>query len=339
MKKLPPQRMRPSYYEPIESQLIAIFYDILFKPLIAIGDEANAQMSLAAHGFMNAADNPLQIALRTGKIQYEAGTFSGDFNVATVRVMRAVGAKFDAKQKVYRLEPALVPAWIKAEAANYQQTAKGAHAAMERRLDAIQADLDGLLETKTIHAQRSIRAIQGDFEDTVSAISVMPKLTEESTKRMAVEYNKNAKIYVKDFLQKEIRAMRDTVQSNAEQGYRFDHLIAGIKQRYSVSQNKAKFLARQETALFMSNYRKQRFSEAGVTHYRWSTSHDARVRPTADTRGVARLDDHRRLDGKVFAYADPPVVDMATMRRANPGGDFNCRCVDIPILERIPVAA
>lgn len=335
MKKITPQYMRPVYYEPIEAQLLKIFYDILFRPLKEIGDEANAQMALSAHGIMNAADNALQIALRTGRIQYEAGVFSGSFNAATIRVMRAVGAKYDIKQKVYRLEPALTPGWIKAEASNYQATARGAHDSMQRQLDEIQKNLDGLLDKKDIRAQKTMSMIERDFTTSAKAISVKPELTEDSSKRLAVDYNQNMKLYVKDFLHKEIGTMRQTVQANAEAGYRFDTLIDRIKNRYGVSQNKAKFLARQETALFMSKYRKERFSEAGVTRYKWSTSHDERVRPSPGTHGVARQNNHRVLDGRVFAYSDPPVVDTATGRRANPGEDFNCRCVDVPILEAV----
>ncbi len=339
MKTLPPQRLKPAYYDPIESQIQSIFYDILFRPLVEIAAKANDQMSESAHGMMNAVANALQAALRSGKVQYEAGVFSGDFSAAVSSVLRAIGAKWVKPQKVYKQDAAQVPGWVKAESAAYQSTAHGAHRMMQSKLHEIERDLDQVLDKKEIHAKRTMREIQKDFRQVAEEIQVSPELSETSASRLAADYNQNIKLYIKTFSKDMIGDLRAIVEKNAETGYRFDKLIPQIQGRYSVSQNKAKFLARQETGLFMAKFRKERFSEAGVTHYRWSTSHDARVRPTAETRGVARQDNHRRLDGRVFAYADPPVVDTATGRRANPGEDYNCRCVDVPVLERSLVTA
>ncbi len=339
MKKLPPQRLKPAYYEPVESQIQAMLYEILFKPLVVIAEDANAQMSPSTHGFMNAVENPLQAALRSGKIQYEAGVYSGDFSAAAVRVLRAIGAKWDKPRKVYRQDVSAVPGWVKAEAASYQQTASGAHRQMELKLGEIDQQLDAILDKKEIHAKRTMREIAKDFRDVASELQVAPELSEDSANRLAADYNQNIKLYIKTFSRQMIGDLRGIVEKNATVGYRFDTLISQIKNRYSVTQNKAKFLARQETGLFMAKYRRERFSEAGVTHYKWSTSHDERVRPAPGTHGVARQNNHRALDGRTFPYADPPVVDTATGRRANPGEDYNCRCVDVPILARTAVMA
>lgn len=342
MKKLPAQHLKPSYFEPIESQLIKMFYEILFKPLVMIGQATNDQMTGSPKALLNAPENALQIAMRNGRIQYEAGVFSGDFNAATVKVMRSIGAKYDARQKVYKIEPALAPGWVKAEAASYQQTAKGAHAAMEKALDEIQQNLTRDIHDRTIHAQKTMAAIQKDFQSAAKALSVSPRLTEDSSNRLAADYNKNMKLYVTDFLHKEVKAMRDTVRENAQRGYRFDRLIDGIRGRYSVSQSKAKFLARQETSLFMSKFRRERFTEAGVDRYRWSTSNDARVRPESDLTPDERMHagNHRILDGQTFSYSGKaPAKYMSSGSPCNPGEDFNCRCVDIPILDRVAVEA
>ncbi len=339
MKKLPPQHLKPKYYEPVEAQIQAIFYDLLFRPLKIIIEDTTTQMSPAAHGLLNATENPLQVALRSGRIQYEAGTFSGQFSAAIVGILRAIGGVYNRSQKVYTLDPERVPGWVKAEAAAYQSTARGAHEAMKRRLDEIQRDLDTIIDKAKLSAGKTVRDVSKDFGAVAEAISIKPELSADSHARLAADYTKNLKIYINDFSKKMIGDLRQDVEKNAEQGYRFDKLIDSVKRRYAVTQNKAKFLARQETGLFMAKYRRERFSEAGVTHYRWSTSHDSRVRPEAGTKGIARKDNHRVLDGRTFAYSDPPVVDTATGRKANPGEDYNCRCVDIPILERIEVPA
>lgn len=324
MRALPGQHLKPRYYVPIEDQLNVIFRDLLFQPLLAIVADYNAQLHSGGAQLFNAATDALQLALRSGKIQYEAGVFTGKFNAAISRTLDAIGARYDARSGVYRLAPIEVPAWVKGEAASYQQTAKGAHQMLMRTLNDTQADLDRLLDKVDVYAGRTVREIQKDMKSVVEGITVLPTLSEDAIAKLSVDYNQNMKIYIKKFSKRMIGSLRDTVEKNAQQGYRFDSLIDGIQSKYSVSKNKAKFLARQETALFMSKFREQRYGDAGFKRYRWRTSEDARVRPTASTRGVARLDNHRELNGRIFEYAHPPVVDKRTNRRANPGQDFNC---------------
>jgi len=80
-------------------------------------------------------------------------------------------------------------------------------------------------------------------------------------------------------------------------------------------------IARQETSLFVSKYREERYTGAGITEYIWSTSKDQRVRP-----------DHAALDHQVFSWDSPPVTDRATGKRNNPGADFGCRCLALPVI-------
>jgi len=151
---------------------------------------------------------------------------------------------------------------------------------------------------------------------------------------LSANYTESLQLPIKRWLQEQIMRLRRDVQENAEAGYRFDSLIELIRNRSSVSRSKAKFLARNETGIFMSQYRAQRFIEAGVPHYRWSTSHDARVRPEAGLTPAERLHagNHRILDKQVFSYAQKaPAKYMSSARPCNPGEDYQCRCVDIPL--------
>jgi uncharacterized protein with gpF-like domain len=40
------------------------------------------------------------------------------------------------------------------------------------------------------------------------------------------------------------------------------------------------------------------------------------------------------MNGKIFSFDNPPVVDKKTGRKANHSEDYNCRCVAIPALDR-----
>ena len=325
MKRIPPQRLRPVHYEDMEKQLEHIFYKIIFEPIIALVDKATAQMAPVVKMFENVgADETLRKALRTGKVQYSDGVFSGLFEAATARSIRAMGGKFNSHQGTYTINKGSVPNWVLAESTAFQSSAKAAHKLVLKKLDEIQSDLEAQANANPVRAGRTVDSINTTWRAAAEVLEVSPDLSPEMKARFAKEYSENMKLWVKKFSEESIQDLRKVVSANAEQGYRFDRLIDSIKNRYHVSTNKAKFLARQETSLFMSKFRELRYSEAGVTRYRWRTSGDGRVR-----------DGHKKLNGKIFSYASPPIVDAQTGRRANPGQDFGCRCIDEPVLDSI----
>lgn len=62
------------------------------------------------------------------------------------------------------------------------------------------------------------------------------------------------------------------------------------------------------------------FEAQGHARYVWVTRLDARVRPA-----------HARLHGTVQRFDKPPIIDLDTGRRGNPGDDWNCRCLAAPL--------
>jgi SPP1 gp7 family putative phage head morphogenesis protein len=328
MKTLAPLRLKPSYWVDVEDQIIAMLRDLIFKPLVHTlkAIDAGAKLSL-----VNAAkEDPLIVALRSGRVQYTNGTFSGQFSAGITSSIRRLGGTFSERTRTFKISPDLVPNWMKAEAAAYQLKAREINAELRRRLNEIQRNIVYDINVRPIDAMPTVDAFEEGFKGAAKQLEVSPELNEASRKKLAAEYSENMKLYIQNFAVREIGSLRDAVEANAVEGYRSDKLIPTIKKRYGVSVRKAKFLARNETSIFMSKYHEERYSEAGVTHYVWSTSHDSRVRPSPGTHGS---DNHRRLDGKVFAFSDPPYVDTIKMRRANPGQDYNCRCVAIPVLD------
>jgi SPP1 gp7 family putative phage head morphogenesis protein len=88
-----------------------------------------------------------------------------------------------------------------------------------------------------------------------------------------------------------------------------------------VSASRARLWARDQTLKLNGELTRSTHEEAGVEEYVWSTSSDERVR-----------DRHAGLDGQRFRWDDPPVVSKDG-RREHPGGDFQCRCVALPVIE------
>jgi SPP1 gp7 family putative phage head morphogenesis protein len=337
LKTLTPLRLRPAYWRDTEAQVIDILRDLLFRPLVKIMRQADQDIKAKglldtqqALAMSNATrEDKLIEAMRAGRVQYSGGVFSGEFSAAISTALKNMGATFDQRSRVFKIDQAKVPSWIKAEGAMYRTRAHEVNQLLKRKLDEIQKNIIHDINIRSVDAQKTIDALQAGFKPVAKKLEVQPELDARSREQMASEYSDNLKLYIQKFADDEILSLRETVEENAREGYRFDKLIPKIKQRYGISVRKAKFLARNETSIFMSKYHEKRYQEAGIDSYIWSTSHDARVRPALGTHGS---DNHRVLDGRTFSFSNPPIVDPAVGRKANPGQDYNCRCVAIPIL-------
>jgi len=97
-----------------------------------------------------------------------------------------------------------------------------------------------------------------------------------------------------------------------------------IMKNFAVTRNKAALIARDQIGKVNGALEEHRQKQLGFTRYRWRTSEDSRVRK-----------DHKELDGQIFDWSKPPIVDKRTGRRAHPKRDFQCRCWAEPIIEDV----
>lgn len=104
------------------------------------------------------------------------------------------------------------------------------------------------------------------------------------------------------------------------EGTRASEIEKEILETGHVTLSRARLIARTEVARTASLLVESRARWIGSESYIWRTSHDSDVRPS-----------HRKLDGKVFEWDDPPVSEE-TGERSNPGQIWNCRCWAEPIL-------
>lgn len=87
-----------------------------------------------------------------------------------------------------------------------------------------------------------------------------------------------------------------------------------ILERSSVSEARARLIARDQVGKLFSNLSQVRQKDAGIVGYHWRTVGDGAVRPS-----------HEELDGKYFTWDNPPSV-------GHPGEDIQCRCIADPDL-------
>lgn len=130
--------------------------------------------------------------------------------------------------------------------------------------------------------------------------------------------------------------MQRIIQDGFTHGQTIRDITKAIQVEYNLKKSKAASLARDQIGTLNAQITRIQQEDAGCSQYRWSDSHDSRVR-----------DCHKELNGKIFAWNDPPEMwyetksrgRVYTGRHCHPGEDFCCRCCAIPVfnLETVDV--
>jgi SPP1 gp7 family putative phage head morphogenesis protein len=315
IKVLRPIYAHDKYFDPVADDATQQLWDIIFLPIFRI-------LQMKTPGRINSLQD-IKTALRTGRIYWQEGYFYGEFNSKVGLALRSLGASFNHTKKAYKLGINQIPMDLRTDLV----IGKGMN---KSKTESILKALDEAKGMKIIigAGNAAVSIIDALNDQAIQTLKILPEslqipmnLTEQQQKNITDDYKKNLHLYIEDWKQDQIERLREKTQANAALGYRADRLAKIVKSEFGVSKSKAKMIARQETSLFVSRYRQERYTTAGIRQYIWSTSHDERVRK-----------DHRDLDHKIFSWDEPPVVDTATGRKANPGEDFGCRCLAMPMI-------
>ena len=319
MKLLKPQPLIPRYYEPVQADLEQVFFDLVFKPVVAVIKEATPQPVI-----INTTLDALEQALKTGRVQYDDGIFSGQFSAAISRALRSFGAALDDRDGTYRIKPELMPANIRVIAQNTAAEARRSHDLVLKALDEAAADVERAQQAGwEVGATGLVERVDADYRAVAKELTVSPDLSDFAKANLAADYNKSMSLNIRGWAHSQIEALREQVEENAKTGYRFDTLIDRIKHQYSTTQSKAEFLARQETGLYMAKFRRESLTSVGVNGYVWHARSASLTRPA-----------HWALNNRLYLYSQPPVTSPDG-RHNNPGEDFNCLCVDRPVLGQV----
>lgn len=321
MKLLQPIIDKPQYSKEIEAKINEFFKQIFYAPIAKILKEnLNRKLVINAAIGPLSEDTPLRQAILMGTVQYNDGRFTGQFTSAVSRELRRLGANYRAKTQAFHLPVDKVPVDIRMAAGMAADKFKKAFDYIKAYLDNI--NIDQMIKDFTVKTayESTINDLDKQFKQTVKTGFNPPILTQEMKSKISQEYSENLKLYIKGWTEENILKLRQEVDKNSSEGYRSSNLEKILQENYGISKTKAKFLARQETSLFVSTFRENRYKDAGITQYRWRTAGDSRVR-----------DRHAELDGKIFSFDDPPITDNKGNRN-NPGMDFGCRCIALPVI-------
>jgi len=265
----------------------------------------------------------LQDAINKGLITYDAieGRFTGSFSASITSSLRKLGAEFDGDGfviKQYQLPSVLQTIITQARQRNEFISQKIIEAFSSSQMQKILSNIS----FANVYTQFLEDIDKQMMQNAGDVIAIQPVYNTKIKKQIAEAYSNNLKLYIKDFTDDKIVALRQYLQPLIlENGYRSEVLQEYLTKSFNVNKAKAKFLARQESSLLMTSYTEARYQSEGIREFVWSSSGDSRVRP-----------EHKLLNGKKFSFNNLPVIDSKTGERGLPGQAFGCRCRMKPVV-------
>ena len=165
--------------------------------------------------------------------------------------------------------------------------------------------------------------------DLKGALSSSGKAVQD---QLAIDRELNASL-IKSVATEFKQQISETIMTNVQSGKRSTDLITQIKERYSVSQSRAKLIARDQTSKLNGSLVKARAQAVGSKMYTWSGAMDERARQ-----------DHKVMQGKLCRWDDPTAYSDdggETWKKrkqiggveAHPTEPINCRCAALPVVE------
>lgn len=315
-KVLKPIKDKIAYERNIFKAIIGAFDKVLFGELFkrvkSVGE------------YYNDASVVIDAILKR-RIQYVNDRFVGSFNASISKELIGMGAKFDKRTKAFIIDRFRLPIAVNHAIVVASLATITMYKSVIKFLDNF--DMSMLISTLNDELNIPLDTMLSDLdEQTVrtveSALKVKVNLSPTERQQLTDDYTQDLDKSIKNFTNDQIIRLRQLVEKSLFEGLGDDALLDIIQREFGVTKSKAMFLARQETGLLVSAYRRITYKSVGLNKYKWSTSHDDRVRTM-----------HKELDGKIFDWDHPPITNEKGDRN-HPGEDWQCRCQPIPIFEQ-----
>jgi SPP1 gp7 family putative phage head morphogenesis protein len=319
--------IKPStYYDnKIAREIINWEWNWYYKPILDI---------LKPNSVVNHS-NALFDSIKSGALYYQNGAFyskTGRFSNRIASELEKIGARYSRYGRCYRITQNKLPnnlLWVTetTNAKTYSDVL-----IIKKTLDASLGLInDAIKKLKLVDIAEDMifdlekRMLDNFKKNKIQTIS--PMLTDRTAKEFAENYTDNLKFYIKEWQPEEITKMREVVGQMAIKGESRLTIQQYIEKQFKVSQRKAKFLARNENSIAVTEYLKAKYQEEGSEEFIWHTNMDGREREL-----------HKELNGKKFRYDNPPIIYIdkkkGIVQRGLPGETYNCRCGFTPVFNK-----
>lgn len=319
------------YYKPIEKDLQYYFYELYYKEIMEAFKDPYFKMN---------SNNSIISAIRSGKIQYKNGIFTGKFNMKISSSLEQF-AKYDGRSKTWvgKAPPSILAASIVAN-----DKSKALNEKINNLIDQIPEKVASVIESLKYSIDAPLFAMNKQAAGDLKSLGIEIDVTPELSARIKKEYTTNMDINIVNWTDKQTENLREVVQKNVLSGYNRNDLIKMISNQYDVTMTKAGFLARQETSLLMSTIRNDRYQDGGIKIVKWLNSHDIRVvgTPGGTYPDPTKGHGNHYLLGNKYCRLDDPTLYADSLEDAknnkwkskanigagvkHAGEEYYCRC-------------
>lgn len=324
-KKLNPILLNKKNILELNANIINYLHDVLYKPMV---DIYNSQFKQNIR--LNDISNRIISAFRQGRLYLKEGKIYGDFKDARlVKELQKLG-KYNKNGKYFKVND-ILPELITIDTENKLKM-KDAEKVFNTFLDDFIDNIDKSIDFMGLSYNNTINDYNKQFTANLTSLGITPTLTEKETELLNENYINNTKYDIKNMTLNSIQSIRTKMKDLVLKDGATNRDIAKIlMNNYNLTQKRALFIARQESSLLLAEYSKNNYQKTGIRKFEWQTADDEKVRdyPHNNLNGG----NHKILDGQIFEFNKPPVINLITGERGLPGQAYNCRCVMCPIVE------
>lgn len=157
------------------------------------------------------------------------------------------------------------------------------------------------------------RQVAGELS---ALLGIDPVLSNDTVRRQMDQWIAKNLELVKNVGPKFVDTLQQKFAMAIREGVRAEDFTQVIIDATKIERSRATLIARNELGNLTAQITQQRQLDLGVTHYRWISQRDERVRES-----------HEDYDGQVFTWASGSP-------EGHPGEPINCRCFAEPIINR-----
>lgn len=128
---------------------------------------------------------------------------------------------------------------------------------------------------------------------------------------------------IKSIPQTYLQQVNGSVMRSISGGNGLQDLIPALEKYEGMTHRRAHNIALDQTRKTYNSIARDKMQALGVAKYRWNHSGGSNQ----------PREDHIEMDGNVYRFDDPPVIDERTGERGIPGQAPNCRCTMTPVFE------
>lgn len=305
----------------ISDEITSHIYDFIFKDALEIVSTSYQEEFKNASKSSNIALILKEIKRGNVSIDKSGNVKIKQKSVKISKALKELGSKWDLKKKIFKIDTKKYPDIIQAQAVKSDQVKRNL-----KRLDEYLISKEQDIQTKPMFIlpdekvdvliKDVIENVNISIPERAKSFGIIKRVDSEVIKQFKDEYLKTTALPISNMKQRSIDRLRKKLLPLVmEEGYTQADLAKVIETEFGMTQRHAEFVARQETKIIKSKIIKDRALNTGHTKYVWQTAGDQRVRDT-----------HRILNGKVFDFNNPPIIDELG-NRGNPGDDYSCRCI------------